>query len=163
VFPKDNDRVNNCGKDVLKEVASAMASSDFDVILVGHIDGDEKADLPATGRGKNKVEGKKLDDSRAMNAAAVLAGGGGTCSTIDPSRIKIADAGTAQGAEPNGVCGTSAHPSKERKRSTVTDADKNRRVEVYLVPKGTTNVPEHTGVTATPAPESVVRALGCPK
>lgn len=167
VFPKDNDRVNNCGKDVLREVASAMASTDFDVILIGHIDGDEKPELPATGRGKKRVEGKKLDESRAMNAAAVLSGGGGTCSTIDSSRIKVANVGTAQGAEPNGVCGTSAKPDngkgQERRKSIVTDADKNRRVEVYLVPKGTTNVPEHSGVTATPAPDSVVKALGCPK
>jgi hypothetical protein len=163
VFPKNNDRVNNCAKDVLlQQAAPALTNSTYDIILVGHIDGDEKPELPATGRGKKRVEGKKLDDSRAMNAAAVLSGGGGTCSTIDPSRIKIADVGTAQGAEPKGVCGTS-NQTKERKRSAVTDADKNRRVEVYLVPKGTTSVPEHPGVTANPAPDSVVKALGCPK
>ena len=37
-----------------------------------------------------------------------------------------------------GLCGTSAtrEATKERKSSQVTDADKFRRVEVYLVPKG---------------------------
>ncbi len=161
VFPKDNARVNNCGKDVLKTVASAMASSDYDVVLIGHIDGDEKPDLPPTGRGKKRVAGEKLDQARALNAAAVLSGGGGTCASIDLTRIKVAYAGTAQGQEPNGVCGTSAHPSvKERKKSAVSASDKNRRVEVYLVPKGTTKVHD---MDIAPAPESVVKALGCPK
>jgi outer membrane protein OmpA-like peptidoglycan-associated protein len=160
VFPKDNARVNNCGKDILKTVASAMASSDYDVVLIGHIDGDEKPELPATGRGKNKVPGEKLDEARALNSAAVLSGGGGTCASIDVSRIKVAYVGTAQGAEPNGVCGTSAHPDKERRKSVVNESDKNRRVEVYLVPKGATKVGT---VDVIPAPDSVVKALGCPK
>ena len=37
-----------------------------------------------------------------------------------------------------GLCGTSARPAtKERRGSVVSTADDNRRVEVWLVPKGT--------------------------
>ena len=163
VFGKNADRVNNCGKRVLiDEVAPAMASGEYDVILVGHIDSDEKPDLPARGRGKKRVPGEPLDEARTLNAAAVLSGGTGTCAKVDMSRIRVAYLGTTQESEPRpGLCGTSTRPAeKERRRSEVTDADKNRRVEIYLVPRGG-SVPGVTDVK--PLPESQVQALGCPK
>ena len=103
-----------------------------------------------------------LDQARALNAAAVLSGGTGTCAKVDPSRIKVAWVGTSTTPAPDpGLCGTSARPEqKERKGSVVTDADKNRRVDVYLVPKGTAKIGD---VDLKPLPEDQVKALGCPK
>ena len=162
-FAKDKARVNNCGKRILiDEVAPAQASGDYDIVLVGHIDTDENANLPGSGKGKTKVAPEPLDEARVMNAAAVLSGGTGTCAKVDPSRIKVAWVGTSTTPVPDpGLCGTSARPGqKERKGSVVTDADKNRRVDVYLVPKGTSKIGD---VDLKPLPEDQVKALGCPK
>ena len=162
-FAKDKARVNNCGKRILiDEVAPAQATGDYDIVLVGHIDTDEKAMLPGSGKGKNKVAPEPLDEARVMNAAAVLSGGTGTCAKVDPSRIKVAWVGTSTTPDPSpGLCGTSARPEqKERKGSVVTDADKNRRVDVYLVPKGMAKIGD---VELKPLPEDQVKALGCPK
>ena len=79
-----------------------------------------------------------------MNAAAVLINGSKTCGTVDPSQVKIDTEGLDQTSTPDpGLCGTSNQPpaQKERKDFAVTDADKERRVEVYLVPKGTQAMP----------------------
>lgn len=163
IFAKDNDRVNNCGKHILiDEVAPALASGDYDVILIGHIDTDEKATLPGKGRGKKAIPGKNLDESRTLNSAAVLSGGTGTCAKVDMSRVKVVYVGTTQTSEPRpGLCGTSTRPAeKERRKFELNDSDKNRRVEVYLVPKGG-SLPGVTGLK--PLPESEVQALGCPK
>jgi hypothetical protein len=163
IFAKNNDRVNNCGKHILiDEVAPALASGDYDVILIGHVDTDEKATLPARGRGKNKTPAEGLDEARTLNAAAVLSGGTGTCAKVDLSRIKVVYMGTTQQSEPRpGLCGTSTRPAeKERRKFELNDSDKNRRVEVYLVPKGS-SLPGVTDVK--PLPESQVQALGCPK
>jgi outer membrane protein OmpA-like peptidoglycan-associated protein len=162
-FAKDKARVNNCGKRILiDEVAPALASGDWDVAIIGHIDTDENANLPATGKGKKKVAAEPLDQARALNAAAVLSGGTGTCGKVDPSRIKVAYVGTSTTPNPDpGLCGTSARPEqKERKGSVVTDSDKNRRVDVYLIPKGTSKIGD---VDLKPLPEDQVKALGCPK
>ena len=163
IFAKNNDRVNNCGKHILiDEVAPALASGDYDVILIGHVDSDEKANLPARGRGKKRIEGEGLDEARTLNAAAVLSGGTGTCAKVDMSRVKVVYMGTTQQSEPRpGLCGTSTRPAeKERRRFELNDSDKNSRVEVYLVPKGG-SLPNVTGLK--PLPESQVQALGCPK
>jgi hypothetical protein len=163
IFAKNNDRVNNCGKHILiDEVAPALASGDYDVILVGHIDTDEKATLPGKGRGKKAIPGRGLDEARTLNSAAVLSGGTGTCAKVDMSRVKVVYLGTTQSSEPRpGLCGTSTRPAeKERRKFELNDSDKNRRVEVYLVPKGG-SLPGVTGVK--PLPESEVQALGCPK
>src|SRR5208283_5624652 len=75
-FAKDKARVNNCGKRILiDEVAPALASGDYDVVLVGHIDTDENPTLPGSGKGKNKIAPEPLDEARTLNAAAVLSGG----------------------------------------------------------------------------------------
>ena len=78
------------------------------------------------------------------------------------SRVKVVYMGTTQQSEPRpGLCGTSTRPAeKERRKFELNDTDKNRRVEVYLVPKGG-SLPGVTGLK--PLPESQVQALGCPK
>jgi opacity protein-like surface antigen len=166
VYAKNNARVNNCGKRVLiDEAAPRVANGDYDIVLVGHRDNDEKATAaPVRGKGRRKATAHDLDEQRVLNAAAVLSGGTGTCAKLDPSRIKIDWVGTDQTSDPNpGLCGTSNLPSqKERKGSTVTEADKNRRVEVYLVPRNSTTMPPAVK-NARPLPEDEMKALACPK
>jgi outer membrane protein OmpA-like peptidoglycan-associated protein len=170
VFAKNNTRVNNCGKRVLiDEAAPRVANGDYDIILVGHRDNDESeaaatARTRTRGRRRGRTPANPLDEQRALNAAAVLSGGTGTCAKVDPSRIKIDWVGTDQTSEAQpGLCGTSNLPSqKERKGSTVTEADKNRRVEVYLVPHNSSTMPPAIK-NARPLPENEMKMLGCPK
>jgi outer membrane protein OmpA-like peptidoglycan-associated protein len=170
VFAKNKSRVNNCGKRVLiDEAAPRVANGDYDIILVGHRDSDEAEAAPATGRrarGRHarKAEAISLDEQRALNAAAVLSGGTGTCGKVDPAHIKIDWVGTDQTSDPQpGLCGTSNLPEqKERKGQEVTQSDSKRRVEVYLVPRtSTTNPPAVKN--ARPLPDDQMKALGCPK
>jgi outer membrane protein OmpA-like peptidoglycan-associated protein len=165
IFAKNNARVNNCGKRVLiDDAASRMASGDYDIVLVGHRDTDEAENAPgARGRRTRRAAAaaKALDEQRVLNSAAVLSGGTGTCGKIDPSRIKVDWVGTDQTSETRpGQCGTSN--TKERKGSETSEADKNRRVEVYLVPHNSTSMPPAVK-NPKPLPESEVKALGCPK
>jgi outer membrane protein OmpA-like peptidoglycan-associated protein len=167
VFAKNKSRVNNCGKRVLiDEAAPRVANGDYDIILVGHRDADEKESEPAVRRGKRRksTEAITLDEQRALNAAAVLSGGTGTCAKVDASRIKIDWVATDQTSDPQpGLCGTSNLPEqKERKGSAVTEADKNRRVEVYLVPHSSSTVPPAVK-NARPLPDDQMKMLGCPK
>ncbi len=168
VFAKNNARVNNCGKRVLiDEAAPRVANGDYDIILVGHRDNDEKENAAATptkGRRRAKTPPTALDEMRALNAAAVLSGGTGTCAKVDPSRIKYDFVGTDQTSDPQpGLCGTSNLPEqKERKGSTVTDADKSRRVEVYLVPHNGNSMPPAVK-NARPLPDDRMKQLACPK
>jgi hypothetical protein len=62
-----------------------------------------------------------------------------------------------------GLCGTSAtrQETKERRSSKVSESDKNRRVEVYLVPKGAPMPPAVKN--AKPLDQKVMKRLGCPK
>ena len=85
-----------------------------------------------------------LDKQRTLNAVAVLTGGAGktgkaTCANVDTTRVKADWTANEQVDEKQpGLCGTSARAaSKERRGSAVSTADENRRVEVWLVPKGT--------------------------
>jgi outer membrane protein OmpA-like peptidoglycan-associated protein len=167
VFAKNKSRVNNCGKRILiDEAAPRVANGDYDIILVGHRDSDEAENEPAARRGKrSKAPQNTLDEQRALNAAAVLSGGTGTCAKVDPSRIKIDWVGTDQTSDAQpGLCGTSNQPAaqKERKGAAVTDADKNRRVEVYLVPHSSTSMPPAVK-NARPLPADEMKLLGCPK
>jgi outer membrane protein OmpA-like peptidoglycan-associated protein len=163
IFAKDGTRVNNCGKRVLIDDAAArLASGDYDLVLVGHRDTDEKTNVPGmrARKGHKASAGHALDEQRVLNAAAVLSGGTGTCGKVDPSRIKVDYVGTDQTSETKlGQCGTSN--TKERKGSVTTEADKNRRVEVYLVPHNSTAMPPAVKNVKT-LPESEVKALGCP-
>ncbi len=167
IFAKNNARVNNCGKRVLiDDAAPKVASGDYDIVLVGHRDTDEAENAPAV-RGR-RTRGRRaaaartaLDEQRVLNAAAVLSGGTGTCGKVDPSRIKVDWEGTDQTSETKpGLCGTSN--VKERRGSQTTEADKNRRVEVYLVPHSSTSMPPAVK-NPKPLPEDQVKALGCPK
>jgi hypothetical protein len=97
-----------------------------------------------------------------LNTAAILSGGGGTgtCGPVDVSRIKMDVVGTDQTSESRtGQCGTSN--TQERKGSETSEADKNRRVELYLVPHNSTVLPPAVK-NARPVPEAEVKALGCP-
>ncbi len=166
IYAKNNARVNNCGKRVLiDDAAPKVASGDYDIVLVGHRDTDEKAKAAAMAargrRGRRAAAANDLDEQRVLNAAAVLSGGTGTCAKVDPSRIKVDWVGTDQTSETKpGACGTSN--TKERKGSQTTEADKNRRVEVYLVPHSSQSMPP-AAKNAKPLPEDQVKKLGCPK
>ena len=158
IFSKGSARVNNCGKRILLDELAAKAADDtFDVVLVGHIDADEAR------KGRQPAGVKPLDYKRALQAAAVLTAGTGTCAKVDPSKVKIATAGTEQITDPQpGLCGTSARAAtKERSGSAVSTTDQNRRVEVWLVPKGTEPPASAKNMSVVPARE--LKAAGCPR
>jgi flagellar motor protein MotB len=155
IFSKGSARVNNCAKRILLEEAAAKAADpDYEIVLVGHYDQDEVA------RGNRPTT---LDMQRVLNAYAVLTGGSGTCGNVDPSRIKVDWVGAEQASDfQPGICGTSARPAAgERRGSAVSTADQNRRVEVWLVPKGT-KMPAAFKSAKTLDPKLIKRA-GCPK
>jgi flagellar motor protein MotB len=155
IFSKNSARVNNCGKRILlEEVAPKAADPDYEVVLIGHIDQDEVS------RTKKPSD---LDMRRVLNAYAVLTAGGGTCANVDKSRIKVTWVGTEQVSDMQpGLCGTAARSaSKERAGQMVSTADQNRRVEVWLVPKGTKMPPAFKD--AKQLDEKLLKRLGCPK
>ena len=155
IFPQMSARVNNCAKRVLLEQLTPMLRNDpqAKVILVGHRDESEK------GRA-----GLKMDQSRVLNAAAVLSAGTGICPQLDLSRILWKSAGTDQSAETRpALCGSSTDV-KERGGAAIKGADKRaqyRRVEIWIVPGGADMPAGVTGVQAVPEKEA--KALGCPK
>jgi outer membrane protein OmpA-like peptidoglycan-associated protein len=155
VFPQMSARVNNCAKRVLLEQLTPMLRNDpqAKVILVGHRDESER------GRA-----GLKMDESRVVNAAAVLSAGTGICPQLDLSRIMWKAAGTDQSAETRpALCGSSTDV-KERGGSAIRTADKRaqyRRVEIWIVPGGADMPAGVTGLQAVP--EKDVKAKGCPK
>ncbi|MBV8807209.1 MAG: PKD domain-containing protein [Acidobacteriaceae bacterium] len=163
VFAKNNARVNNCAKRILiDDTAPKVATGDYDIVLVGHRDTDEEENVraPRRRRGQGAQPPTTLDEQRALNAAAVLIGGHGTCANVDPSRVKIDWVGTDQTSETRpGLCGTSN--IKERRGQATTAADKNRRVEVYIVPRGQAMPPAVKN--PRPLPQDVMQRLGCPK
>jgi outer membrane protein OmpA-like peptidoglycan-associated protein len=159
LFPKDSARVNNCGKRVLIEqlYPQLAANPNYDVVLVGHIDSSEAP----SGRSRR---GRNLDRDRVLQTAAVLSGGGGTCSSLDPSRIKGSWIGATQ--ETPSVptsCAVSTTAPKERRGAAIddTDAAKNRRVEIWLVPKGLA-LPA-AARDAKELPDADLKKIGCPK
>ncbi len=166
VFAKNNSRVNNCAKRILiEDTAPKVATGDYDIVLVGHRDTDEEENVPAgrrRRRGQPAQPPTSLDEQRVLNAAAVLTGGHGTCANVDPSRVKIDWVGTDQTSETRpGLCGTSNTNIKERRGQATSAADKNRRVEVYIVPRGQANPPAVKN--PRPLPQDVMQRLGCPK
>lgn len=155
IFSKGSARVNNCAKRILlEEVAAKAADPDYEIVLVGHYDQDE-AGTPR--------RASTLDRQRVMNAIAVLTAGTGTCARVDASRIKADWVGTEQKSNfQPGVCGTSARTATdERAGSRVSTADQNRRVEIWLVPKGI-KTPDAFG-SAKEVPASDLKKLGCPR
>jgi len=129
---------------------------DYDILLIGHQDEAEK--YPA--RSKNKKT--TLDRERVLNAIAFLSGRGDTCKDIELSRVKAAWIGTQQSSEfKSTFCDSS---TKEKKGDVVSSADekaKNRRVEIWLVPKGAELPPGVGAIQEVPSDE--VQSKGCPK
>jgi len=163
VFARNSARVNNCGKRILIEQAAPQAGSAFDIVLVGHRSADEMESLPVKGR-QRASQNNTLDRARLLAVAAVLTGDHRLCGNLDASQIRISPVGTEQISQADpGLCGTSnISQVTERVGAQVTQADTERRVEVYLVPKGSQVLPPsaHNAVLVTvPA----VKALGCPK
>ena len=158
VFPKDSARVNNCGKRVLIEQLYPMltANPNYDVVLVGHIDTSE---VPKGRSSRNR----NLDRNRVLNTAAILSGGSGTCTALDRSRIKGSWVGATQETESLPTsCTVSTTAPKERRGAAVEAGDaKNRRVEIWLVPKGM-SLPA-AARDAKELPEAEMTKIGCPK
>jgi hypothetical protein len=166
IFGKGSARVNNCGKRILLEdLAPKAADPDYDVVLIGHYDADEAP--------KTKLQkADSLDKERVLNAYAVLTAGAGkngkaTCANIDKTRVKVDWVAEDQTDDKQpGLCGTSARAAtKERRGSVVTTADDNRRVEVWLVPKGTklpAGFKEDQDLNSKKI-QSDLKRLGCPK
>jgi outer membrane protein OmpA-like peptidoglycan-associated protein len=158
VFPANNSRVNNCGKRILlEEVARELAEHpDWDLIVVGHYAEGERS----------PKRGSSLDRERVLNVVATLTAGTDTCGKIDVSRVKVAYAGSTQKSEPRpAFCGTSTRPAtNERAGQSVAAADakaNNRRVEIYVVPKGGSlpNAADSYEVV----PKDLLTPRGCPK
>ncbi|HTW67126.1 MAG TPA: PKD domain-containing protein [Bryobacteraceae bacterium] len=161
LFPKYSARVNNCGKRVLIEqlYPQLTANPNYDVVLVGHIDPSE---VPR-GRGR-RARGRDLDRERVLQTAAVLSGGSGTCSSLDVSRIRGVWVGTNQVSESVPTsCALSTTAPKERRGQAIEDTNeaKNRRVEIWLVPKGMALPAAATG--AMELPDNELKRIGCPK
>jgi len=158
VFPKDSARVNNCGKRVLIEQLYPMltANPNYDVVLVGHID---TAEVPKARSSKNRG----LDKNRVLNTAAILSGGSGTCTALDRSRIKGSWVGATQETESLPTsCSVSTTAPKERRGAAVEAGEaKNRRVEIWLVPKGM-SLPA-AARDAKELPDAEMTKIGCPK
>lgn len=160
LFPRNSARVNNCGKRVLIEQLYPMltANPNYDVVLVGHIG---EGETPRVGRGRRA---RGLDQERVLQTAGVLSGGSGTCSSLDPGRIKGSWVGaTQQTPSLPTSCAVSTTAPKERRGQAVedTDAAKNRRVEIWLVPRGM--APPAAATNAGELPAAELKAIGCPK
>ena len=135
IFAKNDARVNACSKGILMDqVAAAAASGDYTVILIGHRADEESATIGNFG--------PQLDQTRALNAAAVLL----ACARLKPSSLRIDSAGTAKNPVPTSVaCPEFVGPN--------TDADWYGRVEVYLVPKDGKYLPENAKHLASLPPD----------
>ena len=77
--------------------------------------------------------------------------------------VKVDWTGTTQTSDfQPGLCGTSTRSAaSERRGSMVSTADQNRRVEIWLVPKGTKLPAAFSG--AKTLDERTMKRLGCPK
>lgn len=155
IFAPNNSRVNNCAKRILEDLYKQMAADpDSTVVLVGHEDEKE-----ASSHGKRHA--RHLDEERVLNTAATLTAGTGTCQKLELSRVQVAWVGTKQDAEfKTRSCETSVVERKGQAAGSDAEA-KNRRVEIWIVPKGVA-MPA-AAATAHPAPEKAVKAKGCPR
>lgn len=161
VFGRGSTRVNNCAKRILiDELQGLMTNNpDVEVLLIGHIDAAEPTKGP-----KGRL--LHLDRQRVNNAAAVMTAGTGVCAKCDLNRVKVSYAGTDQTSEfRSGFCGTSTRQKSDERKADEIAADdaaaKNRRVEIWIVPKG---VAMPAGAKdPQPAPVKLIKAKGCPK
>ena len=139
---------------LIDELQALMNNNpDVDVLLIGHIDASE------SGRAN-------LDRQRVYNAAAVLTAGTGVCAKGDLSRVKVSFVGTDQTSEfRSGFCGTSTRQKSDERKSDEISADdataKNRRVDIWIIPKGGTMPPG--AKDPQPAPLKIIKAKGCPR
>jgi outer membrane protein OmpA-like peptidoglycan-associated protein/opacity protein-like surface antigen len=153
IFGKGSARVNNCGKRILIDELAAIVNNnpDVEVLLIGHRDASEKG---------------LVDRERTLNAAAVISAGKGICGTCALERIKVDWVGADQSSESRaGFCGASSrNKSEERKADEIAADDaaaRNRRVEIWIVPKGMAMPSAAKAPKA--APVQAIRSRGCPK
>jgi flagellar motor protein MotB len=142
IFAKNDARVNACSRSILiDQVAAGASAGDYNIILIGHRAGDELETLGSSG--------PQLDQTRALNAAAVLV----RCAKVPVSAIRIDSAGAVKNPVPTSVaCPEFVAPNSE--------AEWYGRVEVYLVPKNGKYLPENAKHLASLPPELPVDA-GC--
>jgi hypothetical protein len=142
IFAKNDARVNACSKGILMDqIAASAASGDYTVILIGHRAEEESETMGNFG--------PELDQTRALNAAAVLV----SCARLKPASIRIDSAGAAKQPVPTSVaCPEFVGPN--------TDADWYGRVEVYLVPKDGKYLPQNAKHLAS-LPPNIPPAPGC--
>jgi outer membrane protein OmpA-like peptidoglycan-associated protein len=155
VFAQNDARVNNCGKRTLERLYQQMSSDpDATIVLIGHEDASEQS----TRRRRNAPQ---VDRQRVENTAAILSAGTGTCQKLETTRMQVDWVGTDQSDEfKTALCESSV---RERARSRVSERDdraKNRRVEVWIVPRGA-QMPRGAK-EPKPVPDEV-KKLGCPK
>ena len=158
-YGPNSTRVNNCAKRVLaNELYAQMTDAryrDYDVLLIGHHDVSEKPGI----KGKKNTS---LDRERVLNAVAFLSGRGDTCKDIELSRVKVAWVGTQQTDEYKSTfCDASTTEKKTDAVSSTDEKAKNRRVEIWLVPKGA-DMPAGAG-SIQDVPSDEVKLKGCPK
>jgi outer membrane protein OmpA-like peptidoglycan-associated protein len=154
LFANGSGRVNNCGKRTLDRVyEQAMASGDYDILLVAHVEETEQ-------KLRRPRNAKALDRERAENAAAYLISGEQPCKRFDRSRVKIAVAGPGQSSPlRTSLCEDSVRERAGSRINPRDDKAKFRRVEVWLVPRDGKG-PMPSGITGIePAPD----IAGCPK
>lgn len=154
IFTSGNGRVNNCGKRTLDRVyEQAMASGDYDILLVGHIDSSES-------KLKRARNAKALDRERVENAAAYLISGDQPCKRFDRARVKVATVADNQSSPlRTALCEDSVKERSGSKISSRDDKAKFRRVEVWLVPReGKGPMPQ--GISGV---EMAPEVKGCPK
>ena len=160
VFGKGSARTNNCGKRILDQAFErAVAMGDFDVLLVGHIDATEKKIKVRDAKAKKT---RTLDEERVLQVAAVLSGGTEPCKKLDRSRIKVAYVGAEQLSPfKTSLCEATVKERASGKISAKDGNAKNRRVEIWLVPK---NGPMPNGIGGIQnAPAAEIQSKGCPK
>jgi outer membrane protein OmpA-like peptidoglycan-associated protein len=155
VFAQDDARVNNCGKRTLERLYQQMSSDpDATIVLIGHVDPSEQANA----RRRNALQ---YDRMRVENTAAVLSAGSGTCQKLELSRVQVDWVGTDETDEFKTALCESSVVERARDKISASDArTKNRRVEVWVVPKGA-QMPAGAK-QLKPAPDDV-KKLGCPK
>lgn len=156
VFAANNSRVNNCAKRILEDLYKQLAADpEATVVLIGHEDPNE-----AKHHGSKKHP-RHLDEERVLNTAAVLTAGTETCQKLELSRVQVAWVGDQQSSEfKTRSCETSVLERKGQAVGTDSNA-KNRRVEIWIVPKGASLPAAAAGAHA--APERPIKAKGCPK
>lgn len=160
VFGKNGARVNNCGKRILDQAFEKAASmGDYDVLLVGHFDAVEKNIKVRDVKAKKS---RKLDEERVLQVAAVLSAGVEPCKRLERTRIKVATVGAEQLSPfKTSLCEATVKELASGKINAKDGNAKNRRVEIWLVPK---NGPMPNGIAGiADGPVAEIQSKGCPK